>query len=95
MDRIERIKRMEVRLNRVSAVLQELEKALETYKGIEEDLQILSDYYGSREWKEDFEADEAGLLPKELKRGVLSEDGIDEVLQSNAELHRWMNALSK
>ena len=28
----------------------------------------------------DFEADEAGKLPKDLKRGVLSEDGIYDLL---------------
>lgn len=36
----------------------------------------LSDYYSSAAWKRDFAADEAGLLPEDLKRGVLSEDGI-------------------
>ncbi len=41
----------------------------------------LSDYYGSPEWKRDFAADEAGLLPKDLKRGVLSEDGIYDLLE--------------
>lgn len=41
----------------------------------------LSDYYNSDEWKRDFAADEAGLLPKDLKRGVLSEDGIYNLLE--------------
>ena len=39
-------------------------------------LDVLSAYYSSDAWKRDFAADEAGLLPKDLKRGVLSEDGI-------------------
>ena len=43
---------------------------------IQEAIRILSEYYGSDEWKQDFADDEAGLLPKDLKRGVLSEDGI-------------------
>lgn len=41
----------------------------------------LSNYYNSDEWKRDFAADEAGLLPKDLKRGVLSEDGIYNLLE--------------
>ena len=40
----------------------------------------LSEYYGSASWKRDFAADEAGLLPQKLKRGVLSEDGIYNLL---------------
>ena len=40
----------------------------------------LETYYGSFEWKVDFQSDEAGLLPPDLKRGVLSEDGINELL---------------
>ena len=39
-------------------------------------LRRLSDYYSSPAWKRDYAADEAGLFPKDLKRGVLSEDGI-------------------
>ncbi|WP_074741909.1 DUF4298 domain-containing protein [Ruminococcus sp. YRD2003] len=39
-------------------------------------LKALSEYYSSDAWKRDYAADEAGLLPKDLKRGVLSEDGI-------------------
>ena len=48
----------------------------EAEKGSSDSLNALSDYYGSPAWKRDYAADEAGLLPKELKRGVLSEDGI-------------------
>ena len=49
---------------------------------IQEAIRILSEYYGSDEWKQDFADDEAGRLPKDLKRGVLSEDGIWNVLSS-------------
>jgi hypothetical protein len=48
--------------------------------GSHELLGKLSEYYGSAAWKRDFAADEAGLLPKDLKRGVLSEDGIYNML---------------
>ena len=49
---------------------------------IQEATRILAEYYASDEWKQDFTDDEAGLLPKDLKRGVLSEDGIWNVLSS-------------
>ena len=46
----------------------------------------LEDYYLSYEWKKDFEADEEELLPGDLKRGVLSEDGIYDLLDEYKEL---------
>ena len=48
----------------------------------------LAEYYESAQWKADFEDDEAGKLPKKLKRGVLSEDGIYDLLERNSELIR-------
>ena len=45
----------------------------------------LEKYYTSDTWKQDFAADEAGLLPKELKRGVLSEDGVYNLLSESDE----------
>ena len=86
MDRIHRIAEMEIRLNRAVFWLREMDKALDGYQLIQEDLRTLEEYYGSPIWKEDFEADEAGLLPNDLKRGVLTEDGIDDVLEQNAEM---------
>ena len=48
----------------------------------------LEAYYSCDDWKRDFEADEAGLLPKGLKRGVLSEDGIYDLLEEYKELSK-------
>ena len=53
----------------------------ETENGSTELLKALSDYYSSSAWKRDYAADEAGLLPKDMKRGVLSEDGIYNLLE--------------
>ena len=43
-------------------------------------LRQLTDYYDGPDWRRDYELDERGLLPKELKRGVLSEDGVYNLL---------------
>ena len=45
----------------------------------------LEAYYTSDEWKRDFADDEAGLLPKKLPRGVLSEDGVYNLLEEYRE----------
>ena len=46
----------------------------------------LSEYYEDPDWKADFALDEEGALPVDLKRGVLSEDGIYDALERNREL---------
>ena len=72
--RTDRITRMEALFDRVQADLA---------AGVSpdpEDLRELTDYYESPLWREDFEADEQGLLPQGLKRGVLSEDGLYNLL---------------
>ncbi len=43
-------------------------------------LRILEDYYENGLWMLDYQTDERGLLPRGLKRGVLSEDGLYNVL---------------
>ena len=42
---------------------------------LKENLSALTVYYESDEWLADFQLDELGLLPNDLKRGILSEDG--------------------
>lgn len=52
---------------------------------VQEKIKKLSDYYTSGEWLNDYELDEQNLLPKELKRGVLSEDGLYNLLYEISE----------
>ena len=56
------------------------------YAKAKEAINTLSTYYGSDEWRKDYADDEAGLLPMDLKRGVLSEDGIWNLLSDWEEL---------
>lgn len=77
---------MERHLNRASAAIKRLSNALDKYEEAQKDIAALSDYYSSDDWKQDFADDEAGLLPKDLKRGVLSEDSIWNLLEEHREL---------
>ena len=43
-------------------------------------LSDLKEYYTSSQWLADYEADESGIIPRELKRGVLSQDGVYDLL---------------
>ena len=86
MKQTERIKKMERYLDRASTAVMELSAALDKYEDAQKAISALSRYYGSDEWRQDFEDDEAGKLPRDLKRGVLSEDGIYDMLQDNRQL---------
>ena len=88
MDRIERIKYFENILNQAQLTARQMESALDSYSFLLPALKELETYYASDEWKSDFSADEQGLLPGDLKRGVLSEDGIDHVLERFEDLKR-------
>jgi hypothetical protein len=79
MTRIERITKMEALFDKSEEVIKRLEAALEDFAEIESDIAELEAYF-DKDWRKDFEADEAGKLPKDLKRGVLSEDGIYDLL---------------
>ena len=82
---IERIKWMEQRFNHALAAIKD--GSAVSLKAIKEDVAELSKYYGSELWKQDFAADGAGNLPPDLKRGVLSEDGIWNLLSDYRESH--------
>ena len=65
------------------------EKEIIWQEAFQAEIQKLEAYYTSPQWKADFAADEAGQYPEKLKRGVLSEDGIWNMLERNRELlHR-------
>ena len=87
MEQIERIKMMEQRLERAASAVMELSAALDKYEAVQDDLKTLNEYYGSKQWKQDFADDEAGQLPADLKRGVLSEDALWNLLSDVRELN--------
>ncbi len=89
-EQLQRIRKMERHLVRASAALKRLSAAIDKYEEAKEDFAALSNYYGSNDWKQDFADDEAGRLPKNLKRGVLSEDGIWNLLEAYRELKERM-----
>lgn len=69
MDRTERIQRYEKLFDEALA------------QPTPENLRLLEAYYTSGEWLEDYEADERGELPPDLKRGVLSQDALYNLLE--------------
>ena len=81
MTQIERITRMESLLDKGLEVVKRLEQAMDDFAALQPDIDELQAYYDSDDWRTDFEADEAGKLPKDLKRGVLSEDGVYDLLE--------------
>ncbi len=68
-----------------------LENAIENYKSLQSKVQILEKYYSSSQWKEDFAMDERDEIPAYVKRGVLSEDGIYNMLARNREIMEMIN----
>ena len=60
---------MEYYLDKADAAMKALDEALSGYEAILNEYHRLEDYYGSPEWRADFEADEDGLLPQDLKIG--------------------------
>ena len=86
MTQTERISHMEKCLDDSRKAVDSLAHALEMYRDVLGKLRELSSYYDSEQWRKDFEDDEAGRLPSDLKRGVLSEDAVYDLLSNNREI---------
>lgn len=83
---IQRIKKYEEYFCKANCLLKKEVRSKEEIAELRSLVGELESYYGSAEWKKDFADDEAGLLPKKLKRGVLSEDGIYDLLEEYKEV---------
>lgn len=88
---IERISKMEAVLDKALKKMSELETAIAEYEAVQPEIKQIEEYYTSKQWKDDLALDEAGKLPANLKRGVLSEDGIYDMLERNSELLERLN----
>ena len=77
---IERIQQMERYYDAVSSALEANANEMHENIAISKMIQELTEYMDSGLWLQDYERDERGELPKDLKCGVLSEDGLYNLL---------------
>ncbi|MBQ7280633.1 MAG: DUF4298 domain-containing protein [Bacteroidales bacterium] len=81
MDQIERIIHMERLYNELQSMLNNGTSFDALPSCVNDYYQQLSDYMSSGLWLQDYEADERGLLPASMPRGVLSQDALYNLLQ--------------
>lgn len=77
---LERIGRMEEYYDTLCAALKQSPHTLRDDETMRSMLESLAAYYDSGQWLADYELDERGLLPSWVKRGVLSEDSVYDLL---------------
>lgn len=75
-----RIREMEITFEAIQEILKNNQLSVLQYEELKEKLSILKQYQESGQWMKDFECDERGELPFDLKRGVLLEDGLYNLL---------------
>ncbi len=80
---IETMERFLDEQNELLAVVKEQLDKLELY---EEHYRLLEAYYGSDSYMEDVEDSNSGLLPENLKCGVLSEDAVFDMFRERHEM---------
>ena len=77
----ERIRQMESYFDMLQKAADENPDVIREDVSIKAALRILTQYYENGQWLQDYELDEKGLLPKDLKRGVLAQDAVYDFLE--------------
>ena len=72
---IRRVREMETLFDAVRLKWETNPQGFRANKIAQEQLALLLAYYEGGQWLKDYELDAKGLLPAEVKRGILSEDG--------------------
>ena len=76
------------RIQRMERLFVDVRAAKELDAEMRIKVQMLGAYMDSGQWLQDYHLDELGLLPPEMKRGVLSEDGLYNLLADVREKER-------
>ena len=90
-ENIQRIKRMEIYYDTVFNTVHNAPELLND-EHISAMLKSLAEYYEDGGWLKDYEADERGEIPKDLKRGVLAQDAIYDLLHDVDEAKKLIMA---
>ena len=85
-DPVNRIEYMEELYDKGLKLIKEAEENPIPFLNFQSEIEKLDEYYSDERWKNDFALDEQGKLPAGLKRGVLSEDGLYNLLGENKEV---------
>lgn len=78
---LRRVERMERIYDLMRETLRDRPHAIAADAKTREMYRELRNYYENGSWLSDYCADEAGLIPRDLKRGVLSQDGVHSLLE--------------
>ena len=81
---VNRIEYMEGLYDKGLKLIKDAEENPAAFLDFQSEIDELEEYMGES-WKDDFSLDEQGKLPADLKRGVLSEDGLFNLLEENRE----------
>ncbi len=77
---IARIRQMEQYMDELLDALKRNPEAIKNDEEVNKKIKVLTDYMDGGQWLSDYEADERGELPADLKRGVLSQDTLYNLL---------------
>lgn len=72
---ISRITKMEKLFDDLKFSFEKSKEEFYKNKNLQRKLKVLTNYYENGKWLKDYQLDEENLLPKNLKRGILSQDG--------------------
>lgn len=76
----ERVKAMELAFDRAVEIIRSPSPDIHALRKIKDTVAELKEYQTSGLWLKDFESEEAGKLPEGIRCGVLSEDGLYNLL---------------
>lgn len=85
-NQIKRIEKMEQIFDKSTETVEKLDLAIDEYLKVKEYINMLESYYENGDWLADYRADEAGDIPEDLKRGVLSQDALYDLLVRRDEM---------
>ncbi len=91
---IKRIEHMEEIYDRGCEAVRELIEAAEKYLSVKKELDELEEYYTDGRWLQDLLADRDGKLPENMKRGILTEDAIWDLLSDRDRLLTLLGEIS-
>lgn len=86
---IHRIQQMERYLDALREAVDADPHRLREDAALQEMLEALTRYYEDGQWLQDYELDEKGLLPQDLKRGVLAEDTLYDFFEEIRSSDNW------